>query len=833
MLRLLAPFLLLAVFVQAAEPLAEDLGAVGLSQTLRRLENPYRVLHIIAHPDDEDSGTVTYLSRGLGADVTIASVTRGESGANLITGDFFDELGVLRTLEFRRAAQYYGVRLRFTSFADFGYSKNLEETLNHWEPEEVLPDLVRIIREERPHVILSRWRGDARDGHGQHSAAGLLAQRAYEAAGDLRRFPELGLPVWQALKLYADNRREGDDWTIAVDSGVYDPLLGRTYAQVARDGMRAHRSQGAGAAMQAPGPAVRYYKLLASEVGEADREESFFERIDVERNANLNVAVRWAQKAFRAGSPESTVPALIQALRVVRSLEPGLERERLEALLTIGVQQALGIRFDVWLEPPDDGRPRSPFSPAETTAVLTPGSSALVSTTLHAPQGVVVKDLRLLTPPGWRVQPKGDAVFELEAPRDARATSVSWRRDSIWDVEYRYDEDAWGQALPSAPVQGQATIEVEGETLTLESPLESRYLDRERIQRLRQVAAGPAVSVALDSSAGVLPKSAGSYGVSVRLAALGDRAVEGSLRIDAPRGWTVSPPRQAFELARAGEERLISFSLTPAASAAPGLYELRAAATYGGQDSSSSFIRIHHPGLETAYVSHPAVHKVRLMDVAVAPDLEIGYVMGTGDSVPAAIRQLGSEVTLLDETALATGDLARFNLILLGIRAYAARDDLAAHNKRLLDYVAQGGVLIVQYNTPEYDNNYGPYPYSMTRRPEETAEEDGPVRILAPGHPVFTGPNAITQADFDGWVEQRGSKFLVEWDPRYEALIETHDGRQEPQRGVWLSARHGDGLYVYCALAWYRQLPEAVPGAVRIFANLLSLGADDAAWRSR
>jgi hypothetical protein len=314
---------------------------------------------------------------------------------------------------------------------------------------------------------------------------------------------------------------------------------------------------------------------------------------------------------------------------------------------------------------------------------------------------------------------------------------------------------------------------------------------------------------------------------------LADQAVSGELRLDAPPGWKVAPAAQPFELMRAGEERLLTVNLTPPADVASGIYDIRAIASYDGQTSSASFTRIHHPELETAYVSHRAVQHVRLMDVAVAPNLEVGYVMGAGDAVPDAIRQIGAKVTLLDESAVAAGDLSAYDVILLGIRAYAARQDVHAHNARLLDYVDKGGVLVVQYNTPEYDNNYGPYPYRMTRRPEETAEEDAPVRILEPTDPVFTGPNPITERDFEGWVEQRGSKFMVEWDPRYKALIETHDGGQEPQKGVWLSARYGKGLYVYCALAWYRQLPEAVPGAVRIFANLLSLGAPDAAWRRR
>ena len=833
--RLAAALLALALSAaHGAEPLPEDRGAAGLRQTLRRLESPYRVLHVTAHPDDEDSATVTYLSRGLGADVTIASVTRGESGANLITGDFFDELGVLRSLEFAQAARYYGVRLRFTSFADFGYSKNLDETLKHWAPEEVLADLVRIVREERPHVILSRWRGDSRDGHGQHSAAGLLAQRAYGAAADPKRFPELGLPPWSAQKLYADNRREDDDWTIRIDAGGYDQFLGRSYAQVARDGMRAHRSQGAGAGIASPGPDQHYYKLLASRVGEAERESSLFERVDAERDSGVRAAVRAAVEAFRADEPEATVPHLAAALLAARKLPAGLERERTEDLITTALQQALGIAFEAWVEPPDDGQPRSPFSPVETADVLTPGGRTRISATLHAPESVRTRQIRIVAPEGWTVTETGGGAFELTAPANAAPTPAHWSRDSIWDVVYRYaSRQDWGRALPAAPIRAEAVVEIGGATLTLETPVESRYLDRERIQRLRQVAVGPAVSVTFPTAAGVLPRAAGAYEVNVRLESLAGVAVSGDLRIEAPQGWTAEPAAQPFQLARAGEERLLSVALRPPPGVTAGLYDVRAVASYGGQTSAGSFTRIHHPGLDTAYVAHPAVHQVRLMDVSVAPNLEVGYVMGTGDAVPDTIPQLGTKVTLLDESALAAGDLSVYDVILLGIRAYAARADVAAHNARLLDYVERGGVVIVQYNTPEYDHNYGPYPYRMTRRPEETAEEDAPVRILEPSDPVFTGPNPITESDFDGWVEQRGSKFMVEWDERYKALIETHDGDQEPQKGVWLAARHGQGLYVYCALAWYRQLPEAVPGAVRIFANLISLGAPDAPWRSR
>ena len=825
-------------------PLREDQGAIGLRQTLRRLESPYRVLHIVAHPDDEDGGTLTYLSRGLGAEVTIASITRGESGANLVTADFFDALGVLRTLEYRRAAQYYGARLRFSRFADFGYSKSLGETLRNWDQEQVLADLVRIIREEQPHVVLARWQGGPRDGHGHHQAAGLLAQQAYHAAGDASRFRDeaAGAEPWQALKLYSDNRREGDDWTVAIDSGVYDPLLGRTYAQMAREGLRFQRSQGAGSAIAQPGPSVRRYKLLASEAGMAEREESIFERLELPLPGELVQAIHAAKKAYRADEPSACVPALLEGLRAVRLLRAtsdSLTLERKEALLETAVSQALGVRLDFLVEPAEKPAGRfSAFMPYETLTVAAPGETFEASVHLRAGAADLERrEISIRAPGGWEVSKTAEDRYRITVPEDAASSAVHWGRQSVWDASYEFARGGrWGFALPEPPLVAEATYWVEGTPVRVEAMAATSYLDAERVQRRRGLAVGPAVSVTFATDAGVLPAgaltdAARGYRVPVHLRNNASRAVEGELRLDLPPGWRSVPETLPFSFEKEGEELETVLEVRPP-GAATGTYSLRAAASYDGRESSSGFQRISYPGLETAYLSKPAVHQVRVIDVKTAPGQRIGYVMGTGDAVPQTIRQLGAGVTLLDSAALASGDLSRFDTIMLGVRAYAARQDLKAHNARLLEYVERGGVLVVQYNTPEYDNNYGPYPYRMTRRPEEVSEEDSPVRILDSEDPVFTWPNRVTSADFDGWVEQRGSKFLAEWDSRYKALLETHDTGQAPQQGGWLVARHGKGLYVYCAYAWYRQLPYAVPGAVRIFANLISLGAAEAPWRT-
>ena len=293
------------------EPLPADRGAAGLLQSLRRLETNLRVMHITAHPDDEDGGTLTWLSRGRGVEVTLASITRGESGANLVTGDFFERLGALRSLELEKAAQYYGAQVRFTRFADFGYSKTLEETLRNWDRDGVVRDLVRILRAEKPHVVLARFRGNRRDGHGHHQAAGLLAREAFAAAAD---------GGWKPLKLYVGNYRENEDWTVAVDSGIYDPLLGETYAQMARRGLRFQRSQGAGSAIASPGPSRRYYKLVASEVGMAEKEDDFFERIPTEVHPDLAAVLREARQLYTVDDPSKCAPALAKALDTARRL---------------------------------------------------------------------------------------------------------------------------------------------------------------------------------------------------------------------------------------------------------------------------------------------------------------------------------------------------------------------------------------------------------------------------------------------------------------------------------------------------------------------------------
>ena len=777
--------LLCAVFAMvlpAVEVLPEDRGAAAVWQAIRKLETNGRILYVVAHPDDEDAALLTYLARGKGYDVTLLSLTRGESGANLITGDTFDNLGVLRTLELEKACKYYGVKLRFGGFADYGYSKNIEEALRKWPVEQGIAVISKAIQEVRPQVVITRFSGTARDGHGQHQYSGNAAVRK---AVDANR----GI----VAKLYQGGTLA--EHTLRIDSGVYDAMLGRSYAEIGREGYRWHRSQAMGAVLARPGPVYSYLNLID---GGPAKDTDLFDWVDTSVSSPVAEEVAKAKAAFRADAPWAVAPHLARALMVARDGTADRLREALNL--------ALGVELEALVLP----------AARTTFAVATPGQTFQISADFRVRSGVPIQGVRKRVIGGWGTAGEGDE-FSITVPADARPSSVNWTRASIQEASYQWLPE------PELP-RVRATYRYQGIESFIERDIETSSVDSIGLQVRRKLAVGPALSVQFVAANGVAPAGTSEYRVEAVVRNVGSGARTGQLRLDVPAGVTVSPAIQELSFQKEGEEARATFALRLPAGVRD--YTVRAVATSAGKTYDASFLPITYSGLETLYVAKPAVHVARVIDVQVSKGLRVGYVMGSGDEVPEALRQLGVAYDLLSANDIATADLSRYTTLLLGIRAYAARPELKVHNARLLEFVKNGGTLIVQYNTQEYDGNYGPFPYTMTARAEEISEEDSPVRILAPEHPVFQAPNKISARDFDGWVEQRGSKFWKTWAPEYTALLETNDAGQVPQRGGWLEARYGKGRYVYCAYAWYRQLPYAVPGAYRLFANLISLGAE-------
>jgi hypothetical protein len=332
---------------------------------------------------------------------------------------------------------------------------------------------------------------------------------------------------------------------------------------------------------------------------------------------------------------------------------------------------------------------------------------------------------------------------------------------------------------------------------------------------------GPAVSVAIAPSAGIVPLNARAFDLTVTVHSNVKGPAKGAVRLDVPQGWQAA--QQEFSTAKDGDDQSLKFHVTPGrVEEKP--YTLTAIASYDGREYKEGYHTVGYPGLRPYPLYRPSTYRTTGVDVRIAPGLNVGYVVGAGDDVPQSLVNLGINVHFLSPGDLASGDLSRFDTVILGVRAYATRDDLKTYNSRILDYVTNGGVVIVQYNTPEYDHNYGPYPYKMGSNPEEVTDEHSKMEILEPSNPIFTFPNKITAKDFDGWVEERGSKFLESWDSHYQPLLETHDAGQEPQKGGLLYVRYGKGVYMYNAYAFYRQMPEGVPGAYRLFANMISVG---------
>jgi LmbE family N-acetylglucosaminyl deacetylase len=859
-----------------------DEGAAGAWQKILKLRTTASVMHTTAHPDDEHGGVMAMLSRGQGARVSLLTLTRGESGDNAIGPELFDALGLLRTEELLVADRYYGVdRQYFSTLIDYGFSKRLDETLEKWGKDRVLRDVVGIIRTERPFVLIARFQGNERDGHGNHSAAGLVTQEAFKLAGDPAAFPEqiaAGLRAWQPLKLYMGGVRENEDWTIRVDSGEYDAVLGDSYQSIARRGLSFQRSQNSGLSNPQPGPAVSYYKRLQSLVDAPAKEATFFDGIDtavpglyrvLKKTApagaddlltTVEREIQAASNAFKMTDPSAAAPALARALAATRAAiaqrdgDPDVRfmLELKERQIEDAMHAALGISLTAVAQPLDTPESEGPFSagPPAMTPVI-PGQTFEVRTSFVNRGGADVTSARVRLDSHdpqskWAITdgtstPETAAsnrplvrTFTVTVPENAVLTRPNFSRTSIQETRYAVADPAQSYR-PSAEstLDAVATYEVAGLPVELRRPVTRLDANLPYGYDTRELTVLPAIALTLTPANAVVPlRSAPSktgnastqrIKMSVEVLNNRDGESEGTVTLKVPSGWTVTPAVRPFRFSHAGERELYAFEIgSPALENRE--YHIEAVASSGGRQYREGYTTIRHRDLETRYLFREAVASIRGVDVKIAAGLKVGYVMGVGDEVPSALAQIGVDVQVLGEQDLATGDLGRFDTIMTGTRAYAVRQDLRTYNRRLLDYVKAGGNLIVLYNTQEFvPNQYAPYPGTLPASAEEVSEEDSPVEILAPAAQVLNTPNRITKQDFDNWVEQRGSKFWDTWDAQYTPVIAAWDKGQPPQKGGWLHARYGKGHYTYFAYALHRQLPYGVAGAYRLVANLLSL----------
>lgn len=853
-------------------PASEDRGASGLALALRRLQTIASVLHTAAHPDDESTELLAYCARGQGARVAYLSLNRGEGGQNGIGPELWEGLGVLRTEELLACRRLDGAEQYFTRAFDFGFTRSPEETLQKWNREEILGDMVRVIRAFRPLVVVSGFSGTARDGHGQHQVAGLLTPEAIKAAADPNRFPEqirAGLQPWQVLKVYGRVFGQVQGPRAEFDVGVFDPVLGRSYAELAADGRSRHRSQDFGQ-IQPRGSQVRSFPRLQSSVAAPERETSIFAGIDTSLTGiakfagdkgelllpALNRIREYATKAmaeFRIEHPDVIAPHLAAGLREVRTLRASLNE--LDATSRATVDGLLA-------------RKEAEFSDAlvkshnvivdalSNTEIVTPGEAVEVTTSVYIGSQAGKKDtqssVRLLAPAEWKIESAGPEeepeaavpFFRLRERADARErfravvpeneppSQPYWMARARTRDQFDWD-DTMPRNLPFAPPRLSAQVELmlNGERVIIIQPVEYRFSDKTFGEIRRELKVAPALTLTVHPSLLVLP--AGSRNrtreITVEITHNARQATKGSVRVLAPSGWKVESSGAALNFARQGEKSAQAFRVTPPPGAT-GTFDLKAVAEAGGREYTTGYTPIAYPHIETHFLYRPAETRTELFDVNVAANLKVGYIMGSGDDGPEALRQLGVSVRLINDGELAAGDLSGYDTIILGIRVYEVNEAVIANNQRLLEYVHNGGTLIVQYNKTEFvRGNFAPYPVKMDNRGLRVTDETAPVKILVPDHPLFNWPNKITEADWQGWVQERGLYFLSEWDKQYTPLLASTDDPGKPLEGGQLIAQYGKGNYVFTGYSWFRQFPAGVPGAYRMFANLVSLSKYKAA----
>ena len=865
-----------------AHELPINRGSTALWQSLKKLHTRASLIMVTAHPDDEDGGMLTYESRGQGTRVALLTLNRGEGGANVMSANYFDGLGLVRTEELLAADRYYGVDQYWTRVVDYGFSKTKAESIAKWTHDRVLYDVVRVVRMTRPLVITSVFVGGPTDGHGNHQTAGAMAQEVFKAAGDPNAFPDqiaAGLRPWTPLKDYARTPWFGNDdgklaVNVSVPEGDYDPVLGASYVQIAREGLGYQKSQTGGGMIPSAGAISTTYHRFGSVTPAEDKENSFFDGIDVSlagiatlaKNGQgdfllpglkrLNGVVESAIADFSVAQPEKIAPKLAEGWKSTEELIQQVKSSKLneedkynitfelevkKVQFNSALAQALGLSVAAVVAPEHEPDPRFAMfmGNPETTRVVIPGQKfgVKVHAVNQSSAAVQLETIKLQATDGkdWGIKSSGatsgelakdkpvDARFDLVVPKDAAYTRPYFSRPDIEQSYYDIaDKRYLNWPVSPYPVEAWAEFRFEGVPVRVAEVVQSTKRVTGIGEVLEPLVVGPAVSLNISPRAGIVPLNAKTFDLTANIHSNIKGPGKGAVKLELPKGWTSQPTAAAFSTKADGDETSVTFKVMPGGLSEKS-YEIGAVAEVDGQAYREGYESTGYPGLRPYYLYRPSVLRTSGVEVKVAEGLRVGYIAGSGDDVPASLQSLGIQVNFLAPNDVASADLSKYDVILMGVRAYAAREELKTYNGRLLDYVKNGGVLIVQYNTPEYDHNFGPYPYAMGQFPEEVTDEASKMEILAPKNPLFLWPNPITQRDFEGWVEERGSKFLKSWDPKYEALVSTQDEGQEAQKGGLLYARYGKGVYIYNAYAFYRQLPEGVPGAFRLIANMISL----------
>lgn len=824
----------LACFASASEPLSP----AEIRQELRSFGTLGTVLHVAAHPDDENTQLITYFSRGRGYRAAYLSLTRGDGGQNELGRDFDEKLGVARTQELLAARRLDGGRQFFTRAIDFGYSKGPEETLRFWDREQVLGDVVRIYRQFRPDVVVTRFPiPPGSGGHGHHTASAMLAVEAFQLAGDPAAYPEQlaqGLTVWQPRRVvwngFGGNRGGGlTGPTVQLDIAGTDAVTGESFGTIANKSRGMHKTQGLGGFSDrtANGPNVQTFLLLAGDAATAD----LMDGVDTTwarypGGAEIGGLAAAALAQFKTENPAASVPALLDIRKKLAALSSDPLIVDKSAQLDRITQSCLGLRIEATVASAE-------VVPGETIAVKTrllvpanfPGR--LTGRRFYA-DGKLLEQVDLLGPfdREWRQPLITEATDHIIIPHNTLPTQPYWlREEGATGIATVGDPALIGQPENPPVLTAAYEFSVDGQTMVFTDELRHPVPAGAGEQSRLRVKIIPPVSLALNSEVYLIAPGA-TKAVTVEVTAA-RAAVRGRLRLELPAGWSAAPGPQDFRLPAVGDKARVTFNVTAANQPSPG--RLTAVAEIDGQRYSNQRYELRYDHLPMQLLQPPA--RARLASFPLGTrGLTVGYLPGAGDSVAGCIEQMGYVVRPLTGADLTPERLQGLAAVVIGVRAFNDRADLPAAFPGLLAWVEAGGTVIAQYNRtdrPLLTKQLGPYALSIEGRAAglRVTDETAPVTLLAPDHAALNTPNKIGPADFDGWVQERGTYFPSKWDEeRYTALLGMGDPGEAPLRSSLLVAKHGRGHYVYTGVTFFRQLPAGVPGAYRLFANLVSLG---------
>ncbi len=807
------------IFFSSESQTHQQLSASEIKHRMQKLGTVGSVLYVAAHPDDENTRLISWLTNHQHYRTAYISLTRGDGGQNLIGNEQAEYLGLIRTHELIEARRIDGGEQYFSRAYDFGYSKTPDETFNFWNKEAVLADLVWVIRNFKPDIIINRFPTTGEGGHGHHTASAILAEEAFAAAADSKRFPEQLQYVqpWQAKRLLWNTYRFGSRNTTSeeqfkVDVGGFNPLLGKSYGEIAAESRSKHSSQAFGTARNRA-TQLEYLKTI---LGEAPQ-ESLLDGINASwkrfsEGEKIDAAIQKLQSDFQFENPAASVPALIEIYELIEKSNADNTWKQVKLSET---KNLIAACSGLWLE----------VLASTSSAAL--GDSVEVNVLAVNRSDVAVK-LNALQLNGMKISAEKNLEQSIlfsenyALKTDEKNQSISqpyWlqnaRSNGMFDVK---NQLLIGNAQNAPALSVAYELNISGKHFSFEIPVQFKVVDPAKGEIYQPFVLTPSLTATIENEVYVFA-DATAKDVNIKLKAFRNNA-QGTLKLQLPAGWKCVPASIDFHLVEKGNEQLVKFSVLPDAALPQGKHDLKAIIVMDGKETSYSHVQIKYEHIPQQTLFPAASAKLVKLDLKRNKKL-IGYITGAGDKVPDGLRHIGYEVREVSEAEFLNGKLQQYDAIISGVRAYNTDERLKNWQVALLKYVEQGGVLLIQYNTSQklVTENIGPYPFKLSR--ERVTEEDAEVKILLPKHPALQQPNKITAKDFEGWVQERGLYFPAEADARYAKPFSMNDTGENPSDSSTLIADHGKGRFIYTGLSFFRQLPAGVPGAYRLLVNLL------------